>query len=225
MNSDVRDHLSVVLAEDNLLVREGVSALLATAPDIRVAAVCQDADELRRSIVEHEPDVVVTDIHMPPRLEDDGLRVAVELRAQRPRVGVVVLSSRDDPEYALAQMDGGGGGRAYLLKERVAQPGQLLAAVRAVAAGGSVIDDQVVQRLMQAVRPAGSPLARLSPREMEVLAEMARGANNTIIAERLFLSVRGVERHINSLFSKLGLSEEPSYHHRVQAVLLYLAEH
>lgn len=217
--------LSVVLAEDNLLAREGVVALLSAAPDIRVAASCADADDLRRAIVEHEPDVVVTDIRMPPLLADDGVRVAIELRRQRPNVGVVVLSSRDDPEYALALMAGGTAGRAYLLKERVAQPGELLHAVREVAAGRSVVDQQVVQRLLQAGRPMGSPLGRLSPRETEVLGAMAGGANNAVIADRLFLTVRGVERHINSIFAKLDLTGDQDYHHRVRAVLLYLAEH
>jgi DNA-binding NarL/FixJ family response regulator len=217
--------LSVVLAEDNLLVREGVASLLRASPDIRVAASCVDADGLRKAIAEHEPDVVVTDIRMPPLLDDDGVRVAIELRRQRPGVGVVVLSSRDDPEYALALMEGGTAGRAYLLKERVAQPGELLHAVREVAAGRSVVDQQVVQRLLQTGRPTQSPLHRLSPRETEVLAGMAEGANNAVIAERLFLSVRGVERHINSIFAKLDLTGDQDYHHRVRAVLMYLAEH
>jgi len=217
--------LSVVLAEDNLLVREGVAALLRAAPDVRVAASCEDADELRQAIAAHEPDVVVTDIRMPPRLDDDGVRVAAELRRQRPKVGVVVLSSRDDPEYALALMEGGTAGRAYLLKERVARPGELVHAVREVAAGRSVVDQQVVQRLLQAGRAAESPLRRLSPRETEVLAGMAEGANNAVIADRLVLTVRGVERHINSIFAKLDLTGHQDYHHRVRAVLMYLAEH
>ena len=161
---------------------------------------------------------------MPPLLADDGVRVAIELRRQRPNIGVVVLSSRDDPEYALALMEGGTAGRAYLLKERVAQPGELLHAVREVAAGRSVVDQQVVQRLLQAGRPTESRLGRLSPRETEVLASMAEGANNAVIADRLFLTVRGVERHINSIFAKLDLTGHQDYHHRVRAVLMYLAE-
>lgn len=198
--------LTVVLAEDNLLVREGVTALLRAAADIRVAAVCGNADELRTAIAEHDPDVVVTDIRMPPGLTDDGVQVAVELRRQRPRVGVVVLSSRDDPEFALTLMAGGTAGRAYLLKERVARPGELVHAVHEVAAGRSVVDQQVVQRLLQAGRPVQSPLSRLSPRETEVLAGMAEGANNAVIADRLSLTVRGVERHINSIFARLDLT-------------------
>lgn len=218
--------LSVVLAEDNLLVREGVRGVLAGGSGITVVASCRDADELRAAICEHRPDVVVTDIHMPPRLSDDGIQVARELRETSPRIGVVVLSSRDDPQHALDLLESGSAGRAYLLKERVAEPGQLVAAVRAVASGGSVVDPQVVENLVRArSRPAESPMARLTRRETEVLAEMASGATNATIAERLFLTTRGVERHINSLFHKLGLKDQEEDHHRVRAVLLYLSEH
>lgn len=218
--------LVVVLAEDNLLVREGVRGVLSAEPSITVAAVCADADELRAAIATHSPHVVVTDIHMPPGLSDEGIQVARQLRTERPAVGVVVLSSRDDPQHALDLLESGAAGRAYLLKERVAEPGQLVAAVHAVANGGSVIDPQVVDNLVRVTsRPAGSSLSTLTARETEVLAEMAKGATNGAIAERLFLTTRGVERHINTLFTKLGLSEEPDYHHRVRAVLLYLAEH
>lgn len=218
--------LSIVLAEDNLLVREGVRGLLSADPNLDVVAACGDADALRAAIEEFEPDVVVTDIHMPPGLTDEGIQVARELRTSRPRVGVVVLSSRDDPQHALDLLEFGSAGRAYLLKERVAEPGQLLDAVNEVARGGSVIDPQVVESLVRAgARPADSPLMRLTPRELEVLAEMAQGRTNTAIAQRLFLTVRGVERHINALFAKLGLSDDQAAHHRVRAVLLYLSEH
>jgi DNA-binding NarL/FixJ family response regulator len=197
--------ISVVMAEDNLLVREGVRGILAG-----------------------DADLVVTDIHMPPDLADDGIRIARELRRDSPSTGVVVLSSRDDPQHALDLLEDGASGRAYLLKERVAQPGQLVDAVRAVADGGSVIDPRVVESLIQSsTRPhasAPSALSTLSPRELDVLSAMAGGANNSAIAAQLFLTVRAVERHINSLFAKLGLSEEPDYHRRVRAVLLYLAE-
>ena len=218
--------LSIVLAEDNLLVREGVRGILSADPNLDVVASCADADALRASIVEFAPDVVVTDIHMPPGLTDEGIQVARELRTSRPEIGVVVLSSRDDPQHALDLLETGSSGRAYLLKERVAEPGQLLDAVNEVARGGSVIDPQVVEGLVRAgTRPPGSPLGRLTPRELEVLAEMAQGRTNTAIAERLFLTVRGVERHINALFAKLGLSDDQTAHHRVRAVLLYLSEH
>ena len=218
--------LTIVLAEDNLLVREGVRGLLAADAGLTVAAACADADELRRAIKEFAPDVVVTDIHMPPGLSDEGIQVARELRQDSPATGVVVLSSRDDPQHALDLLEYGSSGRAYLLKERVAEPGQLLNAVNEVAAGGSVIDPRVVENLVRAGhRPAGSPLSKLTPRELEVLAEMAQGRTNGAIAQRLFLTVRGVERHINALFAKLGMSDDADAHHRVRAVLLYLSEH
>lgn len=219
--------ISVVMAEDNLLVREGVRGILAAEPDIRIVAVCGNADELRTAVATHDPDVVVTDIHMPPDLSDDGIRVARDLRRQRPATGVVVLSSRDDPQHAIDLLEDGAHGRAYLLKERVAEPGQLVDAVRQVAAGGSVIDPRVVDALLRAASRASATatptLAALSPRETEVLTAMAGGANNTAIAAQLFLTVRAVERHINSIFAKLGLGEEPDYHRRVRAVLLFLA--
>jgi DNA-binding NarL/FixJ family response regulator len=220
--------ISVVMAEDNLLVREGVRGILADEADLDLRAVCADADELRAAIAEHRPQVVVTDIHMPPDLTDDGIRVARDLRRRHPDTGVVVLSSRDDPQHALDLLADGAHGRAYLLKERVAEPGQLVEAVRQVAAGGSVIDPRVVESLIRAsTRPqqaAPTPVAPLSSRELEVLAAMAGGQNNAAIAARLFLTVRAVERHINAIFAKLGLTEEPDYHRRVRAVLLYLSE-
>ncbi|MCU1688881.1 MAG: DNA-binding response regulator [Pseudonocardiales bacterium] len=220
--------IAVVMAEDNLLVREGVRGILAASAEISLLAVCANAAELRAAIAEHSPDVVVTDIHMPPDLADDGIRIARELRRDRPGVGVVVLSSRDDPQHALDLLEDGASGRAYLLKERVAQPGQLLNAIREVAGGGSVVDPRIVESLIHASTrsPTSAPSAldSLSARERDVLGAMARGGNNTSIAAELFITVRAVERHINSLFAKLGLTEEPDYHRRVRAVLLYLAE-
>ena len=220
--------ITVVMAEDNLLVREGVRGILAASAEVSLLAVCANAAELRAAIAEHSPTVVVTDIHMPPDLADDGIRIARELRRDRPSVGVVVLSSRDDPQHALDLLEDGASGRAYLLKERVAQPGQLLNAVREVAGGGSVVDPRIVESLIHASTrahaSAPSALDTLSARERDVLAAMARGGNNAAIAGELFITVRAVERHINSLFAKLGLTEEPDYHRRVRAVLLYLAE-
>lgn len=220
--------ITVVMAEDNLLVREGVRGILDASAAVTLMAVCANAAELRAAIAEHSPDVVVTDIHMPPDLADDGIRIARELRRDRPTVGVVVLSSRDDPQHALDLLEDGASGRAYLLKERVAQPGQLLNAIREVAGGGSVVDPRIVESLIHASTRAHastpSALDSLSARERDVLAAMARGGNNTAIAAELFITVRAVERHINSLFAKLGLTEEPDYHRRVRAVLLYLAE-
>ncbi|RKS80154.1 DNA-binding NarL/FixJ family response regulator [Motilibacter peucedani] len=222
------ERIRVVMAEDNLLVREGVRGILAAEPGLELVAVCADATELRSAVAAHDPDVVVTDIHMPPLLDDDGIAVARELRRDRPGTGVVVLSSRDDPQHALDLLQEGAAGRAYLLKERVAEPGQLVAAVQEVARGGSVIDPRVVESLLGAGSrprtPAGPRLGLLSPREREVLELMATGANNAAIAARLHVTVRGVERHINALFGKLGLGAEPDYHSRVRAVLLYLAQ-
>lgn len=214
----------IVLAEDNYLVREGLHKLIETEPDLEVVAVCADYDELWASVEAENPDVVVTDIRMPPTGTDEGIRAAAELRESRPEVGVVVLSQYSEPAYALSFLDGGSRGRAYLLKERVSDIGQLAAAIREVAAGGSVIDPLVVDSLVAArSKPADSPLRRLTPREGEILVEMARGKNNAAVAESLVLSERAVEKHINSIFSKLGLTAEPGVHRRVKAVLLFLS--
>ena len=217
--------LRLVIAEDHLLVREGVRRLLEADPELEVAAVCGDLDSLLAAVETEHPDVVVTDIRMPPSGTDEGIRVAARLRAERPEVGVVVLSQHDDPAYALALLDEGSAGRAYLLKERVSEVGELVAAVREVAAGGSVIDPAVVEGLVSATRrPRRSELERLTPRELEVLAEMATGRANAAIAASLVLSERAVEKHTNSIFSKLGLSEERDLNKRVKAVLLFLAD-
>lgn len=216
--------ISVVLAEDSVLVREGMRSVLTAAAGIEVLAACADGPELRRAITEFSPDVVVTDIRMPPEQSNEGIRIAQELRRDRPDVGVVVVSSANVAQYAIDLLDGGSQGRAYLLKERLAQSGELVHAVREVAAGGSVIDPAVVEGLIRSQgRPASSPLARLSPRELEVLEEMALGHTNPVIATRLFLTVRGVERHINAVFAKLDLTEDSQSNHRVRAVLLYLS--
>ncbi|HST80852.1 MAG TPA: response regulator transcription factor [Kineosporiaceae bacterium] len=217
--------IRVVVADDSLLVREGVRALLDDHSDLSVIGLAADYDELLRVVNEMSPNVVVTDICMPPTLLDEGVRAARALRTSHPTIGVVVLSQYDDPAHATALLADGVAGRAYLLKERIAQPGQLADAVRAVAVGGSVIDPRIVEAMFFArSRPAGSPLHTLSTREQQVLAEMATGANNTTIAGRLFVTVRAVERHINSIFAKLGLAEEEDVHRRVGAVLLYLAD-
>jgi DNA-binding NarL/FixJ family response regulator len=214
----------IVLAEDNYLVREGLHKLVDAEPDLEVVAVCADYDELRAAVEAHNPDVVVTDIRMPPTGTDEGIRAAAELRENRPEVGVVVLSQYSEPAYALSFLDGGSRGRAYLLKERVSDIGQLAGAIREVAAGGSVIDPMVVDSLVAArSKAADSPLRRLTPRETEILVEMARGKNNAAVAESLVLSERAVEKHINSIFSKLGLTAEPGVHRRVKAVLLFLS--
>jgi DNA-binding NarL/FixJ family response regulator len=217
--------LRVVVADDNLLVREGVVKLLGTHDDIEVAATCGSYDDLMAAVDAESPDVVVTDIRMPPTGTDEGIRAALALRDLRPSTGVVVLSQYADPAYALALLERGSEGRAYLLKERVSEPDQLVHAIAEVARGGSVIDPHVVESLVsaRASRPA-SPVERLTPREREVLEQMAQGRNNAGIAQALHLSERAVEKHINSLFSKLDLTEEVDVHRRVKAVLLFLAE-
>ncbi len=217
--------LRVVVAEDNLLVREGVVTLLDHQDELEVCGSVGTYDELMQTVAEQKPDVVVTDIRMPPTGTDEGIRAALELRDAHPDTGVVVLSQYADPAYALALLERGSEGRAYLLKERVSDGAQIVHAIEEVARGGSVIDPIVVEALVaQRTRKASSALERLTPREREVLEQMAQGRNNAGIAQALFLSERAVEKHINSLFSKLGLSEEPDLHRRVKAVLLYLSE-
>jgi DNA-binding NarL/FixJ family response regulator len=216
--------LRIVLAEDNYLVREGVEKLISSEDDLEVVASCADYDSLMATVATEHPDVVVTDIRMPPTGTDEGIRAANELRADQPDLGVVVLSQYSDPSYALAFLETGSKGRAYLLKERVSDIGQLSQAIRDVAKGGSVIDPEVVDALVAArSKAADSPLRVLTPRETEILAEMAQGKNNAAVAASLVLSERAVEKHINSIFSKLALSEEPDVHRRVKAVLLFLS--
>jgi DNA-binding NarL/FixJ family response regulator len=217
--------IRVLVAEDNYLVREGVTRLLATEPDVEVIGACDDFDGLLAAVAADPPDVVLTDIRMPPTGTDEGVRAANELRSSHPEVGVVVLSQYVEPGYALALLEDGSEGRAYLLKERVSDVDQLLHAIREVAAGGSVIDPKVVEALVAArSRRRDSPIEHLTPREREVLGEMAQGRNNAAVAGALGLSERAVEKHINSVFAKLGLSEEPDVNRRVKAVLLYLAD-
>jgi DNA-binding NarL/FixJ family response regulator len=216
--------LRVVLAEDNYLVREGVGKLIDLEDDLEVVAVCADYPSLVKAVDQEVPDVVVTDIRMPPTGTDEGIRAANELRGRYPDMGVVVLSQYSEPAYALQFLESGSKGRAYLLKERISDIGQLASAIREVARGGSVIDPEVVDKLVTArSRGARSPLRALTPREVEVLGEMAQGKNNAAVAASLVLSERAVEKHINSIFFKLGLTEEPDVHRRVKAVLLFLA--
>jgi len=216
--------LRVVLAEDNYLVREGLGKLIESEPDLELVAACADYDGLLATVAEELPDVVVTDIRLPPTGTDEGVRAAGMIREHHPDIGVVVLSQYSEPAYALSFLDGGSRGRAYLLKERVSDINQLAGAIREVAKGGSVIDPVVVDALVAArAKPADSPLHRLTPRETEILSEMAQGKNNAAVAASLVLSERAVEKHINSIFSKLALTEEPDVHRRVKAVLLFLS--
>ncbi len=217
--------IRLVLAEDQYLVREGVRRLLETQPDLEVAAVCGDLDSLLGAVEAERPHVVVTDIRMPPSRTDEGIQAAECLRETHSDVGVVVLSQYSEPRYALALLQGGTARRAYLLKERVEDVEELAAAIRVVADGGSVIDSKVVEVLVAAkTRVEESPLHELTPRERDVLREMAEGKTNAAIAQTLFLTERSVEKVIHSIFLKLGLGFETSVHKRVKAVLLYLAE-
>jgi DNA-binding NarL/FixJ family response regulator len=216
--------IRIVLADDSYLVREGVRRLLDTRPDLEVAAVCEDLPSLLAAVAAERPDVVVTDIRMPPNGRDEGIQAAQLLRESSPQVGVLVLSQYAEPDYALALLQSGADRRGYLLKERVDDLDQLSAAIHAVAAGGSVVDPKVVEALVMGRSRKPSPLDELTPREREVLAEMAEGRNNAAIAGSLVLAERSVEKVIHSIFLKLGLGWETAVHKRVKAVLLYLAE-
>jgi DNA-binding NarL/FixJ family response regulator len=217
--------IRVAVAEDNLLVREGIVHLLVATPDVEVVAACEDSDGLLDALGQRDIDVVLTDIRMPPSGTDEGIRLAVALRDTHPDVGVIVVSQHDDPAYALALFDHGSDGRGYLLKHRVHDRAQLASAVRCVAEGGSVIDPRVVDALVAAkTRGQASVLAELTPREREVLSEIAQGKSNAAIAESLFLTKRAVEKHINAIFLKLGLAFADDVSKRVKATLLFLAE-
>ena len=217
--------IRVVLADDSLLVREGLERVLATLPDVEIVGSCSDLPSLLQAVETAEPDVVVTDIRMPPTSTDEGIRAAALLRESHPDTGVVVLSQYSEPSYALALFESGSDRRAYLLKERVHDRAQLLAALEAVATGGSVVDPKVVDVLVaERARVEHSPIAELTPREREVLAQIAEGKSNSAIAESLVLTKRAVEKHINSIFSKLDLSDAEDASKRVKATLVFLAE-
>jgi DNA-binding NarL/FixJ family response regulator len=217
--------IKVALADDSLIVREGIQQLLDTQPEVEVVAACGDPDSLLEAVEAAQPDVVVTDIRMPPSNTDEGIRIAHKLRESHPHVGVVVLSQFADASYALALLESGSDGRAYLLKERVRDRRQLMSAITAVSEGGSVIDPKIVEGLVATrARASSSPLSELTPREGEVLAEIAQGKSNTAIAESLVLTKRAVEKHINSIFLKLNLSEAHDVSKRVKAALMFLAE-
>ncbi len=213
----------VVLADDSLLIRRGMRALLEDIPDVEVVAECSDADELLAAVDEHQPDVVVTDIRMPPGHSDEGIRAALQIRREAPRTGVVVLSQYSEPEYVLMLFENGSDGLAYLLKERIGDVDQLDHAVGAVAGGGSSVDPEIIDVLVTGRATASGPLSRLTPRETEVLAAIAEGLNNTAIADRLVLSDKAVAKHINSIFAKLDLGSSDDVHRRVKAVLLWLS--
>ncbi len=217
--------LRVVFAEDDYLVREGTAALLAQVEEIDVVATANDLGSLLEAVELHEPDAVLTDIRMPPTKQMEGIDAARTIRSKHPRTGVVVLSQFAEEDYAYELLRDGAEGLGYLLKERVADVEEIVRALRTVSEGGSVLDPKVVEGLVsRRDREARSPLAQLTEREREVLEHMAQGKNNASIARDMFLTERAVEKHINSLFHKLGLSEEKDVHRRVMAVLTLLRE-
>jgi DNA-binding NarL/FixJ family response regulator len=217
--------LRVVFAEDNYLVREGTVALLQEAGAVDIVATAESFDGLIDAVASHTPDAVLTDIRMPPTGTDEGIRAAKTIRRDHPAIGVVVLSQFADEDYAYELLKDGAAGLGYLLKERVANVEEVVRALEEVSRGGSVLDPKVVESLVAAKdRMAHSPLGLLTDREREVLSLMAQGMNNAAIAKTLFLTERAVEKHINSMFHKLDLTEEHDVHRRVMAVLAFLRE-
>jgi DNA-binding NarL/FixJ family response regulator len=215
--------IRVVLAEDHVLLREGISRLVAANADMELVGTAGDLPDLLTLAERERPDVVVTDIRMPPSGSDEGIQAAAWIREHLPDTGVVVLSQYVQPGYAIALLERGSAGRAYLLKERISNVDELAAAIRAVAAGGSVIDPMVVDQLVQShAHDYQLGLATLTSRELEILAGMAQGKSNAAIAAALFVTERAVEKHTNSIFAKLNLSEERDVNRRVKAVLMYL---
>jgi DNA-binding NarL/FixJ family response regulator len=212
----------VVVGEDEPFVREGIVRVLERS-DFEVVGVAADAPDLLRKANAHKPDVVVTDIQMPPTSTDDGLRAAIKIRATQPDVGVLVLSQFIEEDYAVALVGERADGVGYLLKERVSDLDLFADAVRRVARGGSALDPDVVQAMLGRWRPHG-PLDNLTPRERDVLALMAEGRSNPGIAAELFVTPAAVERHVTGIFNKLGLKPAGEDHRRVLAVLQYLQQ-
>ena len=216
--------LRIAVGEDNLLVREGITRLVSSAPDVEVVASCADLGSLEASVEQAAPDVVLTDIRMPPTATDEGIRLAGALRQSHPNVGVVVLSQYSDPAYVLALFERGSDRRAYLLKERIRDRAALISAIRSVATGGSTVDPKVIEVLVAGrLGDVRSPLSELTNREREVLAQIAEGKSNVAIAESLYLTKRAVEKHINSIFIKLDLGNAADISRRVKATLMFLA--
>jgi DNA-binding NarL/FixJ family response regulator len=217
--------IRVVLADDSYLVREAIAHVLETEPGFVLVATCADGESLLAAVDAERPDVVLTDIRMPPSGDDEGITIANRLRETYPDVGVVVVSQYANPRYGVALFEGGSERRAYLLKERLHDRSQLVGALSAVADGGSVVDSKVVEALISAqVRGEDSPLSELTPRELEILAEIAQGKSNQAIADQLVLSKRAVEKHINAIFLKLELTHDEDISRRVKAALIYLSQ-
>lgn len=215
--------LRLVFADDNFLVREGISALLTEASEVDLVETVVDPVNLLRAVAEHKPDAVLTDIRMPPTFTTEGIDAAKQIRADHPSTGVVVLSQYVEEEYAFDLLSDGVAGLGYLLKERVTQLDELVRALYDVARGGSVLDPTVVERLLaRKTKDSQSPLLRLTGREREVLQEMAAGRSNAATSKALFMSERAVEKHVSAVFQKLGLADESDVNRRVMAVLAFL---
>jgi DNA-binding NarL/FixJ family response regulator len=214
--------IRVVLGEDSYLAAEGIARALERVEGIELVSTHGDLESLEAAVEEQRPDVVLTDIRMPPTHTDEGIRLAVALRESAPEIGVVVLSQHPEPVYATALFQGGSAGRAFLVKERVKDVSELARAVRAVTEGNSAVDPLVVEQLVARQR-AHSQLEDLTPRELEILALIAEGQSNAAIAEKLVLTKRAVERHINGIFMKLDLGDPENISRRVRATLIYLA--
>ena len=222
---DPRPPIRVVLADDAFLARTAVGHLLQGVPTVAVVAECDDATEVPRICDEQRADLLITDIRMPPSGEDEGIRLAARLRDTHPALGVIVLSTYADVTYALKLFESGSDGRAYLLKDRIRDRAQLVDAVEAVADGHSVIDPKIVEDLIRARQTmTTSRIDQLTPRELETLALVAEGHSNAIIAERLVLTKRAVEKHVNAIFAKLELGDPDHVSRRVRAALIYLAD-
>jgi DNA-binding NarL/FixJ family response regulator len=216
--------IRVVLAEDGVLAREGIVRIITSAEDIELVATCETLAEVRAAVEREQPDVLLTDIRMPPTFTDEGIQIAAELSTSHPEMGVLVLSQHADPVYAMTLLEHGSKGRGYLLKERLKDSGELNRSVREVAAGGAIVDPQIVDALLtMQERKQGSVLERLTPREREILALVAEGRSNSAIAESLAITKRGVERPISSIFGKLELGDSDEISRRVMATLAYLA--
>ena len=215
--------MRVIVADDSVILREGLSRLL-TEAGFEVVAQAADAEQLLGAVAAHAPDVAIVDIRMPPTHTDEGLRAAREIRARHPGIGILVLSQFVRPAYALELLEDGAEGVGYLLKDRVSDLGDLADSVRRVGAGGSVLDPSVVTQLVGRPRQGRDPLEELTERELEVLGLMAEGRSNSGIASRLVVTERAVEKHVTSIFSKLGLPQADADHRRVLAVLAYLGD-
>jgi DNA-binding NarL/FixJ family response regulator len=216
--------IRVVLADDSYLIREALREILASVDQVELVAAFADGDSLLAAVEADPPDVIITDIRMPPGGDDEGIRIARQVHATHPALGVIVLSQYADAGYALSLLEDGAAGRGYVLKDRLHDRAELVAAIEVVARGGTTIDPGLVRDLLAADRPRQrSPLDELTPREREVLAEMAEGKSNAAIAESLVLTKRAVEKHVGAIFQKLGLEDDEVVSRRVTAVLLYLA--